>query len=177
MNANLTSNRGTTQWLRRSGMLLGATALSALLMITTAQAGSRDRGHDRGRDEDDHRVVIKHVERHDTRGPDHAWVPPGHYAPRPVYRDVHPYRPAYRVPDRFVIPRLIAREQYGAYSPWYRGSVFFAPHHHVHTVYYFPVYTPAGLVLQPTYYCGTSLYSAGAYVSYTSPGFSISFGF
>ena len=48
-----------------------------------------------------------------------------------------------------------------SYAPYYSGRVYYAPHHHAHAVYAFPVYSPYGVVsYDPYYYCGPELYVA-----------------
>jgi len=77
------------------------------------------------------------------------------------HRHYSSYRPVYH--ERFVIPHHLVRT--AAYAPYYSGSVYYAPHHHVHAVYAFPVYSPYGAVsYDPYYYCGPELYVA-------SPGY------
>ena len=71
------------------------------------------------------------------------------------------YYPVYH--EHFAVPQHIVRT--AAYAPYYSGSVYYAPHHHVHAVYAFPVYAPYGPVTYtPYYYCGPELYVA-------SPGY------
>ena len=73
------------------------------------------------------------------------------------HRDYGDHRSVYH--ERFVVPHRIVRT--AAYAPYYSGRVYYAPHHHMHAVYAFPVYSPYGVVsYSPSYYCGPELYVA-----------------
>lgn len=78
----------------------------------------------------------------------------GHYKHN-VYghgRPVVYHRPAFYVPPRI----------YGgyvtSYRPYYGGQFYFAPHHHIHSVYTFPAYYPTGgVAYRPYVYCDGGL--------------------
>lgn len=81
------------------------------------------------------------------------------------------------------VPRSIVVGQRGYYQPYYNGRVYYAPHHHYHVAYRFPVYVGGSVVYQPYYYCGDSLFVGGAValphlavgINFGSPG-GVSFG-
>jgi hypothetical protein len=99
-----------------------------------------------------------------------------HHARVRVHRGRHhAYHGRARVHGSFVIPDYIAHSHAGSYRPYYHGRTYFRPHRHHHAVYYFPVYTPAGYVLQPHSYCGGRLHTG--YVAYRGPNFSLSVSF
>ena len=65
-----------------------------------------------------------------------------------------------------VVPRAIAHGHHGWYDPYYAGSAYYGPHHHVHYTYRFPVYVGQTVVYRSYAYCGDSLYvPAPAYVA------------
>jgi hypothetical protein len=58
----------------------------------------------------------------------------------------------------FYVPHRIHGGYVSAYRPYYGGQFYFAPHHHIHTVYTFPAYYPTGAVVyRPHVYCGGGL--------------------
>ena len=73
------------------------------------------------------------------------------------------------------VPRSIVVGQRGYYQPYYSGRVYYAPHHHYHMAYRFPVYVGGSVVYQPYYYCGDSLFVGGA-VALPHLAFGINFG-
>ena len=76
------------------------------------------------------------------------------------------------------VPRYIAVDHRAYYAPYVSGRVYYAPHHHHHVRYVFPVYLNGGVVYQPYLYCGRQLFVSGAVtlphlaigVNYGSPG-------
>ena len=56
-----------------------------------------------------------------------------------------------------VVPRAIAHGHHGWYDPYYAGSAYYGPHHHVHYTYRFPVYVGQTVVYRSYAYCGDSL--------------------
>ena len=73
------------------------------------------------------------------------------------------------------VPRSIVVGQRGYYQPYYSGRVYYAPHHHYHAAYRFPVYVGGSVVYEPYYYCGDSLFVDGA-VALPHLAFGIRFG-
>jgi hypothetical protein len=59
---------------------------------------------------------------------------------------------------RFSVPRYIYRRSYRDYDRYFRGSVFYAPHHHHHRVYLFPVIIGGYTEYQPYAYCDDAFY-------------------
>ncbi len=103
------------------------------------------------------------------------------------FRSYHPhnefrYRPAprrgYRSRGRrsFTIPGRIGHKQRREYRRFYRGSFYFAPHRHRHSVYGFPVYSGFGVSYRPYTYCGERPF-VGGFVGFHGPrfGFQIRF--
>jgi len=56
------------------------------------------------------------------------------------------------------VPRVITVERRGYYSPYISGRAYYAPHHHYHALYRFPVFVGGAIQYQPYYYCGSSLF-------------------
>ena len=116
----------------------GATAMILALALSTGSSfadSGRGRGH-------------KHKHGHGHGN--------GHKHQRVVeYRE---YRPVYRsvVRERFAVPHRIVHAN--TYASYYSGRAWYAPHHHAHAVYAFPVYSPYGVTYDPHYYCGHELY-------------------
>lgn len=57
-----------------------------------------------------------------------------------------------------MVPRRIHRHHYHDYRPYFRGSVFYAPHRHHHRVYAFPVYVDGYLAYPLHTYCGDAYF-------------------
>ena len=113
----------------------GATAMILALALSTGSSfADSGRGHKHG-----------HGHGHGKKNGHHRVV---YHESRPVYRSV--------VRERFVVPHRIVTAQ--AYAPYYSGRAWYAPHHHAHVVYAFPVYSPYGVTYEPSYYCGHELY-------------------
>ena len=85
------------------------------------------------------------------------------------------YGPAHGYAGFPTVPRSIVVGQRGYYQPYYSGRVYYAPHHHYHVAYRFPVYVGGSVVYQPYYYCGDSLFVGGA-VALPHLAFGINFG-
>ena len=92
----------------------------------------------------------------------------GHY-------EGHSNGPAHGYAAFPTVPRSIVVRERGYYQPYYSGRVFYAPHHHYHVAYRFPVYVGGSVVYQPYYYCGDSLFVGGA-VTLPHLAFGINFG-
>ena len=130
----------------RSAAVAASLALAAALS-TPALAGHRSHGH-----------------YHHGHGRHGAVVHGGYGRPLPP-----PY--AYRARP-FVVPQVIRAGYVEAYEPYYRGDAYYAPHHHVHSVYYFPVWRGGVPYYEPSYYCGGALYLGGQF-SYSGPRVSV----
>src|SRR5262249_8583681 len=66
--------------------------------------------------------------------------PPARALPFPPSpRDVH-NRVVHDVRKVLEIPRSIHQAHVDAFRAFYRGNVFYGPHHHYHAVYRYPVY-------------------------------------
>ncbi len=80
---------------------------------------------------------------------------------------------------RFVVPHRIVTSRAYVYRPYLHNRLYFAPHHHYHAVYRFPVYTAYGVTYEPSYYCDGVLFDPypSGYVSYASPRFGVFIGF
>ena len=89
-------------------------------------------------------------------------------APRPGYRS--------RGGGSFRAPRRIRQRQRHEYRRFYRGSVYYAPHRHRHSVYGFPVYSRIGLSYPSHFYCGSRLFVGGS-IGFYGPrfGFQVNF--
>jgi hypothetical protein len=73
------------------------------------------------------------------------------------------------------VPRSIVVGQRGYYQPYYSGRVYYAPHHHYHAAYRFPVYVGGSVVDHSYSYCGDSLFVVGG-VALPHLAFGINFG-
>jgi hypothetical protein len=99
---------------------------------------------------------------------------------------------AYPAHSYVVVPQRIYVEDRTYFRPYYTGRAYYAPHHHYHAAYSFPVYVNGGVVVRPYNYCGDAVFfpapvvapmprlafgvTFGAPVGYYSqPGFSGSF--
>jgi hypothetical protein len=91
------------------------------------------------------------------------------------YETGHSNGPAHGYSSYPTVPRSIVLGQRGYYQPYYTGRVYYAPHHHDHVAYRFPVYVGGSVVYQPYYYCGDSLFVGGA-VALPHLAFGINFG-
>jgi hypothetical protein len=137
--------------------------------------GYRDSGYYRaGHDRHDHHQHDRHHRHHeqydhyqrgyygDARG--YYYGGPAHGGPAYGYGY---YRPAYpRAP--FVVPRHLHHGDYQVYDPYYRGTVYYAPHHHQHRVYLFPVIVDGYTEYRPFAYCAGA-YFPGQYGYPTGP--------
>ncbi len=100
------------------------------------------------------------------------------YHPHQEYR----YQPAphrgYRSRGRrsFTIPSRIRHQQRHEYRRYYRGSLYYSPHRHRHSVYGFPVYSEFGVSYQPNVYCGERSFVTG-FVGIYGPRFGFQIGF
>ncbi|MFQ5669223.1 MAG: hypothetical protein ACE5HD_01735 [Acidobacteriota bacterium] len=149
---------------RQIGAALGVAGLlvfSGIFLPAPALAGSNHRVHG-------------HFDRHGHHG---AARHRGHHvsASHPA-ESVHGHARVGNHHERFEAPRHIVRGEVEFYNPYYRGRVYYGPHHHYHPVYAFPVYTTYGAVYYANYYCDGRYYGRGS-VAYHSPRFSISVGF
>lgn len=102
------------------------------------------------------------------------------YYRRGGYDDRYDYDRGYRSygyydQRRFVVPERLYYRDYATYDRFYRGSVYYAPHHHSHRVYLFPVIVDGYTEYRPYAYCGDA-YFPGQYV-YGGPSFGLPFGF
>jgi len=155
---------------RRSGKLLGALGLTALLAVLAGSPALADNGRDRG---DRGRGHERHeqVRRGHDRGPRH------HRDRRYGYDyDLRRHRHDHR---RFEVPRHIHRLHRSDHRRYYRGRVWVPVHHHYHVIYRFPVYTSVGLVYRDYPYCEGSLYHDGisGYLNIEGRHISIGIGF
>jgi len=83
------------------------------------------------------------------------------------------------VPRGTFVPRGIAIDARGYYSPYLAGRVYYAPQHHYHVTYRFPVFVDGAVVYRPYDYCGDRLFVAGSFalprlafgVTFARPGF------
>lgn len=106
-----------------------------------------------------------------------VYVEHGHHAYRRVVvspswtqRRVHA-RPSY-----LTVPlRIVVRAELNRYRPYHSRRVYYAPHHHYHNVYDFPVYHQRRTVSRPYAYCNGNLYG-GLHLSSSRPGFSVAVG-
>jgi hypothetical protein len=131
-------------WKRSTLMLLGAAALSALVLTPTAEAHKKHKRHH------NQKVHVVH--------PSHGAV---HVAPA-RHTIVVPSRRVSHVSTRRVsIPRQIYRRQIAVYRPYYVGEVYFEPHGHYHSLYHFPVKTSMGYVYRKRHYCDGVLHTGG----------------
>lgn len=73
------------------------------------------------------------------------------------------------------VPRVIAVDHRAYYSPYVSGRTYYAPHHHYHARYRFPVFVGSAIQYQPYYYCGNSLFLNGV-VTLPHLAFGINFG-
>ncbi len=100
-----------------------------------------------------------------------------HHPPRRIL--VSPYRMGSRVYARsghFTVPRrIVVRAEINRYRPYYSRRVYYAPHHHYHRVYDFPVFYQGRRVARPYAYCNGNLHG-GLHLSYQRPGFSLAVG-
>lgn len=76
-----------------------------------------------------------------------------------------------------VVPRRIYVEDRSYFHPYYAGRAYYAPHHHYHAAYRFPVYVNGAVVVRPYSYCGDEVFVA-APVAAPLPrlAFSVTFG-
>ncbi len=120
--------------------VLGLAALS-LTLLTPAMAGGtrRHSGH--------------HGKHHVSFSRHHAQYG-NHFYDRHRLRGHGPVR-GHRT---FVVPGYLTRTALATYRDYHHGRIYYGPHRHHHTVYNFPVYTNAGWVSRPHYYCNGSLY-------------------
>ena len=107
----------------------------ALLALALATPAFADHGHGR------------HRHRGHGHGHGHARVYPAPYPP--VYA-----RPLY-------VPVFIRPAYVETYRPYYRGSVYYAPHGHVHALYTFPVVHDDVVVRESRQYCRGEVFVAG----------------
>jgi len=103
---------------------------------------------------------------HDQRH--HAHRTHAHYAPQ--------YERVRLAPVPFVVPRHIDRFEQRRLERYFRGSVWYAPHRHRHTVYAFPVRYRGEWIERPHYYCAGTFHEV-ARVTYSGPRVSIRVGF
>jgi len=69
-----------------------------------------------------------------------------------------PYAPVYARP--LYVPAFIRPAYVETYRPYYRGSVYYAPHQHSHALYTFPVYHDQILVRESRQYCRGEVFFA-----------------
>ena len=62
----------------------------------------------------------------------------------------------------YKVPQVMSREYRGWAQPYYTGRVYYAPHHHYHAAYRFPVWYGGVPVYRPYAYCGSNLFITGA---------------
>jgi len=102
--------------------------------------GYRGKKHGKKKHYDDH--YHGYEKRYDDRYYGHYYSPPTRYA-----------RP-------FIVPRHLDYYDYPAYDRYYRGAVYYAPHHHRHRIYLFPVIVDGYVDYVPHAYCGDAYYPA-----------------
>ena len=137
--------------------LAAATFLFALALATPAEAhGRRDRQH--RVEHQYHRQQTHHrqFDRYDHR----------------AYRHDRSFRH-----HRFDIPQRLHDDRHHMYRPYYEGTVYFAPHHHRHAIYRFPVTVGRGPVFREHFYCDGELFLDRGRLDYHGHRFSISLGF
>jgi hypothetical protein len=80
--------------------------------------------------------------------------------------------------DSRPVPRVITVDHQAFYSPYVSGRIYYAPHHHYHARYLFPVFVGGAVQYHPYYYCGGTLFVNSAVAlphlaigfDYSSPG-------
>ena len=144
--------------------LAATTFLFALALATPAEAHGR-------RDPQRHRVEHRHqrqhkqhkqFDRHDHRANRHD---------RSFRHDRSGKHHGFDIPHR------IHDDRRRAYRPYYERSVYFAPHHHRHAVYRFPVRVGHGSGFREHFYCNDELFLDHGRLDYRGRRFSISLGF
>ena len=113
-------------------------------------------------------MSIGNASAHEGRGRGHK----NHHGHGHVHHGCHQahavavYKTRPIVASTFVVPRRIVRQAVVPYDTYYAGRAWFAPHHHAHVVYAFPVYTARGVIYEPSYYCDGALFVARAGSTY-----------
>lgn len=136
--------------------LVATTFLVALALATPAEANDRrprhriEHGHQR------HHAHHRQFDRYDHR----------------AFRHERSFRY-----DRFDIPHRIRHDRRDVYRSYREGSVYFAPHHHRHAVYVFPVRFGHGWGFREHFYCEGDLFLDHGRVDFHGRRFSISLGF
>lgn len=158
-----------------TAVVVGALALAILVWPAAASAGHGrgDKHHDRGRHHGrGHGAVVQRYDhhRHGSSYRHHAEPRYEHHRERHYesYRGHH-----YVGHRRFVVPRAIHSHYVRTYQPYYYGRAFYAPHHHYHVIYRFPVYGYGEPVYYPYAYCGDELFARGVFTN-AGPRFSFS---
>jgi len=62
------------------------------------------------------------------------------------------------------VPQVIAVEHRGDYRPYFTGRSYYAPHHHYHAAYRFPVWVNGAVAYRPYSYCDDRLFVNSAVV-------------
>jgi hypothetical protein len=102
----------------------------------------------------DTRRAPRHHGKHHAMQRQHYAQHGNHFYDRHYYRS-HGHASRHR---EFVVPVRLTRTALATYRNYHHGSIYYRPHRHYHAVYHFPVYTNAGWVSEPRYYCNGDLY-------------------
>lgn len=60
------------------------------------------------------------------------------------------------------VPMVLYASERRDFRPYYRGEVWYRPHHHYHLAYRLPVYVNGVVVYRPYYYCEHRLFVAAS---------------
>lgn len=78
-------------------------------------------------------------------------------SPWEVHKRIHKHVEK-RVEQLIDLPRRIHRDHVRAFHSFFSGRTYYAPHHHFHTVYRFPVVVGPRVVYRPYTYCNDGLF-------------------
>jgi hypothetical protein len=135
-----------------------AAAACAVLLVTTALgAAPAWAGHGHGRGHHRHSHAAHHRHSHGC----------GHRAPAVVARPY--YSPAWRP---VVVPRVLVPRAVYEVEPYRAGYAYYAPHHHHHALYRFPVIVDGAHAWRTHAYCGDHLI-ADSHLDVATPRFGL----
>ena len=77
-------------------------------------------------------------------------------------------------PAQYRVPSVITVEHRGDFRPYFTGRTYYAPHHHYHAAYRFPVWVNGAVAYRPYAYCDDHLFVTG---SVMLPRLAIAFNF
>jgi hypothetical protein len=75
----------------------------------------------------------------------------------------------------YTVPQVLTPTYRGAFKPYYKGRVYYAPHNHYHASYRLPVYYGGAVAYRPYAYCEDHLFVSGN-VALPQLAFSFNFG-